>query len=139
MSLHVINTPLAQRAFAPAPVAAPDAPRRAAGPGNPRNSTCGLWEVAGRLGIAHRSAGFICRTVAALIAGEAFPAPYPVCRAGVLHRGVHGDSQWPRVAVEAWFDDRLPRDARGRLDQAERAEVDSRLSANAARLFGDVA
>lgn len=131
MSVHLLPTPLAQRTIgAPPALSSPT-------PANPRNrTTCGVFEVAGRLGLADRAVPHICRTLDALIAREAFPAPFPLYRAGQLVRGAHRDSCWPRVAVDAWFDDRLPPNARGQLDQAERAEIDSRLSANAAKLFG---
>jgi hypothetical protein len=105
---------------------------------NPRNAgTCGIFEIAGRLGIADRSVGHIVRTIDAYIAHEAFPVPFPVVRAATLVKTAHKDSSWPRVAVELWFDNRLPPAARAAIDVTERHEIDSRLSASAMRLFSD--
>jgi predicted DNA-binding transcriptional regulator AlpA len=127
MSLHVLPTRLAQAALA----------GQAGAARNPRNSgTCGLYDIAGRLGQAHRSPAYLCRTIDALIAGEAFPSPYPLVSAGRLVKGAHRDSRWPIAAVDAWFEDRLPPNARDLVDQAERVEIDSRLSARAVQLFG---
>lgn len=103
---------------------------------NPRNAgTCDIFHIAGRIGQAHRSPAWICRTINGYIAHAAFPAPFPKMVAGELALDVRRDSTWPLVAVDAWFDDRLPPEARAALDQAERAAVDSRLSARAATLF----
>lgn len=125
MSLHVLPTPIARAAHAATP------------PDNPRNAgTCGIFYVAGKLGEANRAPGYLCRTLDALIGEDGFPAPFPLHRAGKLVKGAHRDSKWPLVAVDAWFDDRLPPSARAVIGMAERAEIDSRLSANAAKLFG---
>ena len=125
-SVALIPTPLARAAVA-------------AGR-NPRNNgTCGIFDVAGRLGQAHRRPAFLCTYLDGLIASAGFPAPFPVLRAGVLTDEVHTDSRWPLVAVEAWFDDRLPPGARGLVAQAERVEIDSRLSSRAFLLFGGAA
>lgn len=103
---------------------------------NPRNAdTCGLYDVAGRLGQADRGPAYLVRTIDALIAHDDFPSPFPIVRAGGLLRTSHRDSRWPRAAVDLWFDNRLPPAARGLIEGAERVEIDSRLSANAATLF----
>jgi hypothetical protein len=103
---------------------------------NPRNSsTCGIFDVAGRLGQAHRKPKYICDTIDGLIAEADFPAPFPLVRAGKLQRGTHGDSRWPVAAVDAWFLDQLPPAARGLVGDAERVQVDSRLNANLVDLF----
>lgn len=103
---------------------------------NPRNaSTCGLFDVAGRLGQANRSVPFLRRTIDALIATKDFPAPFPTVRGATIIDTVTADSRWPLAAVDAWFDDRLPPSARGLIGQAERVEIDSRLSNRAFTLF----
>lgn len=103
---------------------------------NPRNAgTCGIYDIAGRLGHAHRKPKYICDQIDALIAGAAFPRPYPLARGGKLVTGAHADSRWPIAAVDLWFDDHLPPAARGAVDRAERVEIDSRLAARASRLF----
>jgi hypothetical protein len=105
---------------------------------NPRNAgTCGIYDIAGRLGMAHHNPDRICRTLNLYVDKSGFPAPYPTERAGDLITDVRSCSRWATVAVDAWFDDQLPPAARGRVDAAERAGLDSRLSARAASLFVD--
>lgn len=107
---------------------------------NPRNAgTCGIYDVAGRLGQAHRQPAWLCRYIDTLIERADFPAPFPLARGGKLVRGVHSDSRWPYASIDAWFDGQLPPEARAVVDRAERAEIDSRLSARAASLFQDSA
>ena len=108
---------------------------------NPRNrGTCGIYDVAGRLGQAHRQPKYICASIDALIAGAGFPRPYPLARAGRLIHDCHADSRWPLAAVDDWFDSQLPPEARATVARAERVEIDSRLAARAATLFeGDAA
>lgn len=120
-------------AILPTPLA-----RASAAAVNPRNrSTCGIYDIAGRLGQAHRQPKYVCRYIDALIAGAGFPAPFPLVAAGTLADAVRADSRWPLGAVDAWFDDRLPPEARAAVDRAERVEIDSRLNARAARLFAE--
>ncbi len=115
-----------------------DLARRAEAARNPRNATTvGLFQIAGRLGQAHRPAAYLCRMLDAYIAQEDFPVPFPIVRAGTLVKTAHRDSTWPKVAVDLWFDNRLPPAARQRIDQADRVAIDSRLSASAMRLFAD--
>ena len=103
---------------------------------NPRNaSTYGLYDIAGRLGQAHRKPKYLCDTIDALIAGASFPKPFPLRRPNGLSTAAHADSRWPRVAVDLWFDGQLPPEARTAGGPAERIEVDSRLSANLVHLF----
>jgi hypothetical protein len=110
--------------------------RSAAAGRNPRNAdTCGIFDIAGRIGQAHRTPRYICATLDAMILGAGFPAPFPLARGGVLVDGAHRDSRWPLAAVDRWFDDRDPGTAAG-VGQAERHEIDSRLSARAMGLFG---
>lgn len=110
--------------------------RTAAAGCNPRNAgTSGIYDVAGRLGQAHRPPAWICRTLDAYVADQGFPAPFPLLKGGALATRVFADSRWPTVAVDAWFDGQLPPEARGAVDQAERAAVDSRLSLAAGALF----
>lgn len=124
--------------MSPITVIPTDFARRAEATGNPRNAgTVNLFHIAGRLGQAHRAPGYLCRTLDAYIALEGFPAPFPIVRAGTLVRTAHRDSTWPKVAVDLWFDNRLPPEARQLVDQAERVEIDSRLSARAMSLFAD--
>lgn len=105
---------------------------------NPRNSsTCGIFDVAGRLGQAHRKPKYICDTIDGLIAEAGFPKPFPLIRAGKLQYDAHSDSRWATAAVDAWFHDQLPPAARGLVGDAERVQVDSRLSANLSSLFED--
>lgn len=121
MSVHILPTALA---------------RAGSADHHPRNAgTTGIFSIAGRLGIAHRSIGHVCRTVAALIDDRGFPAPFPHLVDDALVATAHPHARWPRVAVDAWFTDQLPPAARGAVDQAERVELDSRLSARAAILF----
>ena len=127
-NVTVIPTELARSAEA----------RRAASVRNPRNAgTVDIFHIAGRLGQAHRSAGYVCKTLDAYIAHEGFPKPFPIVRAGTLVKSAHKDSTWTKVEVDLWFDDRLPPAARGIVDQVERVAIDSRLSTNAMRLFAD--
>lgn len=103
---------------------------------SPRNaSTCGLFEIAGRLGQANRSARYLCRMIDALIESRGFPSPYPLLHKGSLETRARNNSRWPRAAVDAWFFGQLPPDARAAVGDAERVEVDSRLNANLAHLF----
>lgn len=107
---------------------------------NPRNAaTCGIYDIAGRLGQAHRKPKYLCDTLDTLIRDAGFPAPLPLVKAGRLAKSVCGDSRWNRATVEIWFDGHLPPEARAHVAVAERVEVDSRLNANLGRLFGDVA
>lgn len=120
--IAIIPTPLAQAAAAAR---------------NPRNEgTCGIHDIAGRIGQAHRSESYICKTIDAYITAAGFPAPFPIVRGGKLVAGAHKDSRWPLVAVDAWFDSLLPPGARGAIDQADRVAIDSRLNARALSLFG---
>lgn len=123
MSVTVLPTPLARAAQANA---------------NPRNlSTCGIFDVAGRLGQAHRRPNFICKTIDLLIEERGFPQPFPLLRGAVLQERVFADSRWPRAAVEAWFNDQLPPAARALDSTAEAVERNSRLNTNLSRLFED--
>ena len=107
---------------------------------NPRNAgTCGIFDIAGRLGQAHVAQAKICRTIDALIAEREFPRPYPLFRAGRLHDGAHRDSRWPLAAVDHWFEDNLPPGARALARTAESIERDTRLTANLRGLFDDEA
>ena len=110
--------------------------RTAAADLNPRNrDTCGVYDVAGRLGQAHRDLPWLRRYLDRLIEHDDFPAPFPLIRSGV-----QAASRWPVVAVDAWFDGQLPPAARALVGQAERYAIDARLAAGAATLFpGDVA
>lgn len=120
-NVAILPTPLARAALAGS---------------NPRNAaTCGLYDIAGRLGQAHRSAKWLTGYVDQLIAGAGFPKPYPLHHRGKLVTAAHGDSRWCRPAVDLWFDDQIPTAARDVGGRAERVEVDSRLSANLHRLF----
>lgn len=121
MSVHILPTALA---------------RAGSADHHPRNAgTTGIFSIAGRLGIADRSIGHVCRTVTALIDAKGFPAPFPHLVDGALASTAHPHARWPRVAVDCWFTDQLPPAARGQVDQAERVALDSRLSARAATLF----
>jgi hypothetical protein len=107
---------------------------------NPRNAgTCGIYDIAGRLGQAHRREKWLCAYIDQLIETAGFPKAYPLLKAGKLTATAQGHSRWCRVAVDLWFDGQLPAGAREAGAVAERVEVDSRLSANLHSLFGDVA
>lgn len=124
-NVAILPTPLARAALAGS---------------NPRNAaTCGLYDIAGRLGQAHRSAKWLCAHVDQLIAHAGFPKPFPLTHRGRLVVGAHGDSRWSRISVDLWFDGQLPASSRDAGAIAERVEVDSRLSANLHNLFGEVA
>lgn len=123
MSVTVLPTPLARAAQANA---------------NPRNvSTCGIFDVAGRLGQAHRRPNFICKTIELLIEERGFPQPFPLLRGAVLQERVFADSRWQRAAVDAWFNSQLPPEAQALDTAAEAVERNSRLNANLAYLFED--
>ena len=123
--IAVLPTPLARAALAGS---------------NPRNAaTCGIYDIAGRLGQAHRRPRWLCHYLARLVAEAGFPAAFPLLRGGALAAGIHADSRWSRATVDAWFDGQLPPAARAAGALAERVEVDSRLSVNLATLFGDAA
>lgn len=110
--------------------------RAAAASTNPRNAdTCGIYDIAGRLGQAHRRPAYVCSTLNALIQEKGFPRPWPLMKAGRLSSDAHSESRWARGLVEAWFDNALPPEARIHADRAERAAVDSRLAVNVTRLF----
>lgn len=103
---------------------------------NPRNaSTCGIYDVAGRLGQANRRPQYICKTIDLLIEERGFPHPFPLLRGDVLKERVFADSRWPRAAVEAWFNHQLPPAARALDSSAEAVERNSRLNVNLDRLF----
>ncbi|WEK43623.1 MAG: hypothetical protein P0Y64_01975 [Candidatus Sphingomonas colombiensis] len=103
---------------------------------NPRNaSTCGIYDVAGRLGNAHRRPHYICKTIDLLIEERGFPPPFPLLRGAALAERVLADSRWARSAVEAWFNDQLPPAARALDCAAENVERNSRLAVNLSRLF----
>jgi hypothetical protein len=122
--------------MSPITVIPTDLARRAVAARNPRNAgTVDIFHIAGRLGQAHRSAGYVCKTLDAYIALEGFPPPFPIVRAGKLVKTAHKDSTWTKIEVDLWFDNRLPPAARGLVDQAERVAIDSRLSASAMSLF----
>lgn len=105
---------------------------------NPRNAhTVGIYDIAGRLGQAHRRPAYLCRTIDALIAERDFPAPFPLLKGGELSTAAHTDSKWARAAVDAWFDNNLPPAARAAVDLAERVEVNSRLNRNLHNLFDE--
>ena len=124
-NVAVLPTPLARAALAGS---------------NPRNAaTCGIYDVAGRLGQAHRRPKWVCDYIDQLIASAGFPAAYPLLKGGALARTTQADSRWCRVAVDLWFDDQLPPGTRAAGAVAERVEVDSRLSTNLSRLFGGAA
>ena len=126
---------MANVAVLPTPLA-----RAARAATNPRNAgTCGIYDIAGRLGQAHRKPKWLCEYIGQLIASAGFPGAYPLLKGGSLTPGVHSDSRWCRVSVDLWFDGQLPPAAREAGAVAERVEVDSRLSTNLHSLFGDVA
>lgn len=110
--------------------------RAAAAAANPRNrDTCGIYDIAGRLGQASRRPAYLCRTIDALIEAKGFPEPFPLLKGAKLSTAAHADSRWSRAAVDAWFDNALPPSARGLVDKVERQAVSSRLSANLHDLF----
>ncbi|MBN8848175.1 MULTISPECIES: hypothetical protein [unclassified Sphingomonas] len=120
-NVAILPTPLARAAQASA---------------NPRNiSTCGIYDVAGRLGQAHRQPHYICKTIDRLIEQRGFPHPFPLLRGEAMLERVLADSRWPRAAVEAWFNDQLPPAARALDCAAEHVERNSRLAVNLGRLF----
>lgn len=122
-NVTVLPTPLARAARASA---------------NPRNaSTCSIFDVAGRLGQAHRRPPFICKTIELLIEERGFPKPFPLLRGAVLQERVFADSRWARASVEAWFNSQLPPEAQALDSSAEAAERNSRLNLNLSRLFED--
>jgi hypothetical protein len=124
-TVAVLPTPLARAALAGT---------------NPRNAaTVGIYDIAGRLGQAHRRSKWTCDYIDQLIATAGFPKPYPLLLRGKLADRTHGDSRWCRVSVDLWFDGQMPPGARAAGAVAERVEVDSRLSTNLHSLFGDVA
>lgn len=76
---------------------------------NPRNAgTCGLFDIAGQLGQAHRGSAYLARLVAKLIAERGFPVPLPTFRAGQLRETVNINSRWSSPAVDAWFESQIP-------------------------------
>ncbi|WP_308815547.1 hypothetical protein [Sphingomonas sp. GV3] len=122
-------------AILPTPLA-----RAALAGSNPRNAaTCGIYDVAGRLGQAHRKPKWLSDYIEQLIEKAGFPKAYPVLKAGKLASGVTRDSRWCRAAVDLWFDGQLPPGSRDAGAVAGRVEVDSRLNTNLHSLFEDVA
>lgn len=122
-------------AILPTPLA-----RAAAASTNPRNGdTCGIYDIAGRLGQAHRRPAYVTGTINALIQEKGFPRPWPLMKSGRLSDDAHADSRWARGLVEAWFDNAVPPEARVHADRADRAAIDSRLAVSAARLFDEAA
>ncbi|WP_294277622.1 hypothetical protein [uncultured Sphingomonas sp.] len=103
---------------------------------NPRNAhTCGIFDIAGRMGYADRSIPWICRQIDGLIAQANFPKPFPLVKGGRLTAKVGRRSKWAIPAVDAWFDEQLPPGAQASARDAERVAVDSRLNANLGHLF----
>lgn len=105
---------------------------------NPRNAgTCGVFDIAGRLGRADDKPAKIIKTIDLLIADREFPRPFPLVRGGKLCDGAHCDSRWSQIAVDHWFEDLLPPGARAIVRDTERVERDSRLNARLAHLFDE--
>lgn len=103
---------------------------------NPRNAhTCGIHDIAGRMGHADRNPTWICKLLDGLIVEAGFPKPFPSLKAGRLTAKVGRRSKWAIAAVDAWFNDQLPPGAQGLVRDAERVAIDSRLNANLGDLF----
>lgn len=123
-NVAILPTPLARAALAGS---------------NPRNAaTCGIYDIAGRLGQAHRRPKWLCDYLDQLIASAGFPGAFPLLVRGTLAGRTHADSRWCRITVDLWFEGQLPPGAREAGAVAERVEVDSRLNANLHGLFENV-
>lgn len=120
-NVAVLPTPLTQAALAHT---------------NPRNAhTCGIHDIAGRMGHADRSVAWICKLIDRLIVEQDFPKPFPALRGNTLTAKVGRRTRWAREAVDAWFHGQLPPGAQAQARDAERVAVDSRLNANLGTLF----
>jgi len=125
--------------FEPAEAATPPIALPAAGPSG-REITYGFFTVARFLGVERRSENWKRSYVQALIDQEGFPPPLPMLHAGALSREIYPrKSQWPAVAVAAWFRRQSPAQAVAQIEDAEALEAaaaaGSRLDAAAEGLF----
>lgn len=101
--------------------------------------TYGVDDIARRLGQQDHTPRWHARFVARLIETQKFPEPYPTMIGERLITKTHPRSRWARVAVDVWFDDRLPPDASAALDRAAEAEgvrdMDARAEAIGLKLI----
>jgi len=100
--------------------------------------TCGVGDIAARLGEPTRPARWQARLIAMLIADQDFPQPLPLMIGRRLITDAHPRSKWSRVAVDQWFDDRIAPDTAARIDRAAQAaaagDMDARADALGLRL-----
>lgn len=76
--------------------------------------------------------------VEALIANDGFPVPLPLYRQGRPVAGVKLASRWQRIAVDKWFEDRLPPEAAEAEDARERLAANDDMDAAAAAVAATV-
>ena len=93
--------------------------------------TYGVEDIARRLGQQDHTPRWHARFVSRLVETQQFPQPFPTMIGERLITETHPRSRWSRVAVDAWFDDRLPPDAGAALDRAAEAEAVRNMDARA--------
>jgi len=102
--------------------------------------TYGLFTIARFLGVDRRGEAWKRDYVQALIDQEGFPAPLPLLVRGELSKDIHPRrSQWPALAVRAWFLAQSPCHAVARVEDAAMldaaADAANRLDQAAEELF----
>lgn len=109
----------------------------------PHAFTYGLQDVCRRLGESvdagrARTERWQVSYVNGLIDRYGFPPPNPLMIGTRWHDGAHASSRWPQVAVDQWFEDRLPPDAAAaeerRLRRAAEVEMASAATGLADRM-----
>lgn len=90
----------------------------------PDARSCSLWYPADRLGVRDRSLRWIVQYFADLVEQHGFPPPFPTYLRGRgnadgMTNAVVPSSRWDKVAVDAWFLDRLPPRLALVIDDAE--------------------
>lgn len=108
-------------------------------PRAPFAATYSIFDIARRLGQTHdirgrdRSIRWLLNHVEQLQLHAHFPTPLPYFAKGEA-RPLHGNSRWPRIAVDHWLDGQTPSDAVDARDAAEAARAADILDARAASI-----
>ncbi len=98
------------------------------------SAPCNIFYVQRRGGWHQLTGPRLVKHVAQLVAAHDFPTPYPSRRGGAVTTDVVVASTWPRVAVDAWFDNFLPPAGAQAADAATRAAAAADMDASARNL-----